>query len=164
MELFFITGADALAQILTWKDADELFALAHFVGVDPAGPHPVRATDCPADRVSLLEVPAMAISSTDCRSGSAAASRSGTWCPTVSSSTSPSTGCTRSHHEPDSTVLEPPPGEPAMSSGKHRRPGPDPLGDVDVAARLAAGPVVQPGGEPATSREPEPVQPEPVAA
>ena len=47
-----------------------------------------------------------------------------------------------------------------MSSGKHRRPGPDPLGDVDVAARLAAGPVVQPGGEPA---EPEP-DPEPVAA
>ena len=32
-ELFFITGADALEQILSWKDADELFGLAHFVGV-----------------------------------------------------------------------------------------------------------------------------------
>jgi nicotinate-nucleotide adenylyltransferase len=33
VEMFFITGADALAQILSWKDADELFALAHFIGV-----------------------------------------------------------------------------------------------------------------------------------
>src|SRR6476659_1299998 len=32
-DLFFITGADALAQILSWKDADELFELAQFVGV-----------------------------------------------------------------------------------------------------------------------------------
>jgi nicotinate-nucleotide adenylyltransferase len=32
-ELFFITGADALAQILSWQNVNELFALAHFVGV-----------------------------------------------------------------------------------------------------------------------------------
>lgn len=32
-DLFFITGADALAQILSWKDVDELWSLAHFVGV-----------------------------------------------------------------------------------------------------------------------------------
>src|SRR3978361_2159119 len=31
-ELFFITGADALAQIVGWRDTDKLFALAHFVG------------------------------------------------------------------------------------------------------------------------------------
>src|SRR6187551_3589238 len=37
VELFFITGADALAQILTWKDADILFELAHFVGVTRPG-------------------------------------------------------------------------------------------------------------------------------
>ena len=36
-ELFFITGADALHQILSWKDADELFDLAHFVGVTRPG-------------------------------------------------------------------------------------------------------------------------------
>src|SRR3712207_7325986 len=36
-ELFFITGADALEQILSWKDADELFELAHFVGVTRPG-------------------------------------------------------------------------------------------------------------------------------
>src|SRR5262245_15237194 len=32
VELFFITGADALAQMLSWRDADELFTLAHFIG------------------------------------------------------------------------------------------------------------------------------------
>jgi nicotinate-nucleotide adenylyltransferase len=66
VEMFFITGADALAQILTWKDADELFALAHFIGVTRPG-HDLSGDGLPADRVSLLEVPALAISSTDCR-------------------------------------------------------------------------------------------------
>ena len=32
-ELYFITGADALAQILTWKDNAKIFDLAHLVGV-----------------------------------------------------------------------------------------------------------------------------------
>src|SRR5665811_1398834 len=31
-DLFFITGADALAEIFTWREAGELFELAHFVG------------------------------------------------------------------------------------------------------------------------------------
>jgi nicotinate-nucleotide adenylyltransferase len=66
VELFFITGADALAQILTWKNTEELFALAHFIGVTRPG-HTLTDDGLPADRVSLLEVPAMAISSTDCR-------------------------------------------------------------------------------------------------
>jgi nicotinate-nucleotide adenylyltransferase len=65
-ELFFITGADALAQILSWKDADELFELAHFIGVTRPG-YPLSESGLPADRVTLEEVPAMAISSTDCR-------------------------------------------------------------------------------------------------
>ncbi|MBL8929938.1 MAG: nicotinate-nucleotide adenylyltransferase [Kineosporiaceae bacterium] len=65
-ELFFITGADALAQILTWKDSAELFELAHFVGVTRPG-HVLDAAGLPSGRVSLMEVPAMAISSTDCR-------------------------------------------------------------------------------------------------
>ena len=65
-ELFFITGADALAQILSWKDIDELWALAHFVGVTRPG-HALSDTGLPRDRVSLLEVPAMSISSTNCR-------------------------------------------------------------------------------------------------
>src|SRR3954451_13875370 len=36
-ELFFITGSDALGQILGWRHADDLFALAHFVGVSRPG-------------------------------------------------------------------------------------------------------------------------------
>ncbi|HET7660487.1 MAG TPA: nicotinate-nucleotide adenylyltransferase [Oryzihumus sp.] len=65
-ELFFITGADALAQILSWKAADELFELAHFIGVTRPG-HELTDNGLPRDRVTLQEVPAMAISSTDCR-------------------------------------------------------------------------------------------------
>lgn len=65
-ELYFITGADALAQILTWKDNDEIFDLAHLVGVTRPG-HVLSGSGLPADKVHLVEVPAMAISSTDCR-------------------------------------------------------------------------------------------------
>ena len=65
-ELFFITGADALAQILSWKDVDELWDLAHFIGVTRPG-YELSESGLPQDGVSLQEVPAMAISSTDCR-------------------------------------------------------------------------------------------------
>ncbi|MGC3021454.1 MULTISPECIES: nicotinate-nucleotide adenylyltransferase [unclassified Brevibacterium] len=65
-ELFFITGADALAQILTWKNVDELFSLAHFVGVSRPG-HELHGEGLPVDRLSLVQIPALAISSTDCR-------------------------------------------------------------------------------------------------
>jgi len=65
-DLFFITGADALEQILSWKDADELWELAQFVGVTRPG-YGLSEAGLPADRVTLQEVPAMAISSTDCR-------------------------------------------------------------------------------------------------
>ena len=65
-ELFFITGADALSRILSWKDADELWGLAHFIGVTRPGYH-LSESGLPADGVTLTEVPAMAISSTDCR-------------------------------------------------------------------------------------------------
>ncbi|AKG42902.1 nicotinic acid mononucleotide adenylyltransferase [Streptomyces xiamenensis] len=65
-DLFFITGADALAQILTWRDAPELFSLAHFIGVTRPG-HTLTDPGLPNGGVSLVEVPALAISSTDCR-------------------------------------------------------------------------------------------------
>lgn len=65
-DLFFITGADALGQILTWRDAEELFSLAHFIGVTRPG-HTLTDPGLPAGGVSLVEVPALAISSTDCR-------------------------------------------------------------------------------------------------
>jgi nicotinate-nucleotide adenylyltransferase len=66
-ELFFITGSDALQQILEWRAADELFALAHFVGVSRPGYEPADLAAFPEGAVTLLEVPALAISSSDCR-------------------------------------------------------------------------------------------------
>ncbi|MFJ5232102.1 nicotinate-nucleotide adenylyltransferase [Kitasatospora sp. NPDC088391] len=65
-ELFFITGADALAQILSWRRSEELFELAHFIGCTRPG-HTLSDTGLPVGGVSLVEVPALAISSTDCR-------------------------------------------------------------------------------------------------
>lgn len=68
-ELYFITGADALSKILTWRGVDELFDLAQFIGVSrpgvPLAQHDIE--HLPADKVTLIEVPALAISSTDCR-------------------------------------------------------------------------------------------------
>ena len=68
-ELYFITGADALADIFTWRAADELFALANFVGCTRPGYEmdPATLADIPAERVTMVEIPALAISSTDCR-------------------------------------------------------------------------------------------------
>jgi len=65
-ELYFITGADAVAQILEWKDVAELWDLAHFVAVSRPG-HALSIRGLPEERVDSLEVPALAISSTDCR-------------------------------------------------------------------------------------------------
>ncbi|MET9614142.1 nicotinate-nucleotide adenylyltransferase [Kitasatospora indigofera] len=65
-DLFFITGADALAQILSWRDSEELFSLAHFIGCTRPG-HTLTDAGLPVGGVSLVEVPALAISSTDCR-------------------------------------------------------------------------------------------------
>ena len=49
-----------------WKNADKLFEQAHFIGVTRPG-HNLSDPGLPHESVSLLEVPAMAISSTDCR-------------------------------------------------------------------------------------------------
>jgi nicotinate-nucleotide adenylyltransferase len=65
-ELFFITGADALASIASWRDSDEVLGLAHLVGVTRPG-HALTAHGLPEGSVTLVEVPALAISSTDCR-------------------------------------------------------------------------------------------------
>ena len=65
-ELYFITGADALAQILSWRDHDKLWKQAHFVAVSRPG-HILSTQGLPSRHVSQLEIPALAISSTDCR-------------------------------------------------------------------------------------------------
>jgi nicotinate-nucleotide adenylyltransferase len=66
VEFFFITGADALAKMISWRDADDLFKMAHFVGCTRPG-HRLAPTGLPDERVSLVEIPALAISSTECR-------------------------------------------------------------------------------------------------
>ncbi|MFC6151953.1 MULTISPECIES: nicotinate-nucleotide adenylyltransferase [Mumia] len=69
VDLYFITGADALAQILTWRNAEEMFELAEFVGCTRPG-HDIdmhTLDGLPSDRVAIVEIPALAISSTDCR-------------------------------------------------------------------------------------------------
>jgi nicotinate-nucleotide adenylyltransferase len=72
-EMYFITGADALASILSWQDWEELFAMARFVGVSRPGYELGREhlgdvlDELPDDALALVEIPALAISSTDCR-------------------------------------------------------------------------------------------------
>lgn len=66
VEFFFITGADALEQILTWRDTDELFQMAHFIGCTRPG-HKLSDAGLPEGKVSLVEIPALSISSTECR-------------------------------------------------------------------------------------------------
>lgn len=77
-DLYFITGADALASILSWQNWEELFAAARFVGVSRPGyeldgEHIAAALkELPIDALTLVEVPALAISSSDCRRRAAA--------------------------------------------------------------------------------------------
>ena len=68
-DLYFITGADAMAAILSWRDHEELFGLAHFVGCTRPG-HKIdehTLDGLPKENITIVEIPALAISSTDCR-------------------------------------------------------------------------------------------------
>ncbi|MEO3781700.1 nicotinate-nucleotide adenylyltransferase [Actinocorallia sp. B10E7] len=65
-DLFFITGADALGQMLTWRHAEKMFDLARFIGCTRPG-HVLADPGLPEGRVDLVEVPALAISSTEVR-------------------------------------------------------------------------------------------------
>ena len=66
-ELFFITGADAVAEIMEWKDASAMFDIAHFVAVTRPGYSARLGSQIPQGKVDTLEIPALAISSTDVR-------------------------------------------------------------------------------------------------
>ncbi|WAC56016.1 nicotinate-nucleotide adenylyltransferase [Gordonia sp. SL306] len=76
-ELYFITGADALESILSWQDWEELFELANFIGVSRPGyelhaKHLAQHLEAlPPDTLQMLEIPALAISSTECRARAA---------------------------------------------------------------------------------------------
>jgi nicotinate-nucleotide adenylyltransferase len=70
VDLFFITGADAVLEIVQWKDPNELFELARFIaatrpGYDMGPLETAAPTDHP--RIDVMHIPALAISSTDIR-------------------------------------------------------------------------------------------------
>jgi len=73
-ELYFITGTDALKEIISWRNSEEIIKLARIIGASRPG------YDCSdflqrifqkyplaRERILELEIPALAISSTDIR-------------------------------------------------------------------------------------------------
>lgn len=76
-EIFFVTGADAILEILTWKNTDEIVGLAKFIaatrpGYDLSKIEGLKATlfgspEEAEQKISVMEIPALAISSTDIR-------------------------------------------------------------------------------------------------
>ncbi len=68
-ELYFITGADAVWEILTWKDSERLADVCTFIAATRPGYDLSRfsAEDARRLRIEFMEVPALAISSTDIR-------------------------------------------------------------------------------------------------
>ncbi|MFB3738320.1 MAG: nicotinate-nucleotide adenylyltransferase [Candidatus Velamenicoccus archaeovorus] len=70
VDLFFVTGADAMLEILHWKDPEEVLALAHFIAATRPGYDLARfEAEAPTahPNVSVMNIPALAISSTDIR-------------------------------------------------------------------------------------------------
>jgi nicotinate-nucleotide adenylyltransferase len=70
-ELYFITGADAMLEIFDWKEPDGALELAHFIAATRPGYDLTRfeaRTPTRHPNVSVMNVPALAISSTDVRS------------------------------------------------------------------------------------------------
>jgi len=71
-ELFFVTGADAVWEIVTWKDARDFVSLCTFIaatrpGYDLDAARSEHAAELADIRIEFIEVPALAISSTDIR-------------------------------------------------------------------------------------------------
>ncbi|HEX2054113.1 MAG TPA: nicotinate-nucleotide adenylyltransferase [Actinomycetota bacterium] len=67
-ELFFITGTDAVAAILSWKDPEETLDLAHFIAANRPG-YQINEEQQSLfrGRVSVMEMPALEISSQEIR-------------------------------------------------------------------------------------------------
>jgi nicotinate-nucleotide adenylyltransferase len=69
-ELFFITGADAMLEIFQWKDPEEILAQAHFIAATRPGYDIARfEKEAPTSHphVSVMNIPALSISSSDVR-------------------------------------------------------------------------------------------------
>lgn len=71
VEWFFITGADALADIAKWRDPEQIVTLAHLIGITRPG-YELRDPGLPPGSVTLVEMPAVDIASTDVRARVAA--------------------------------------------------------------------------------------------
>jgi nicotinate-nucleotide adenylyltransferase len=70
IDLFFITGADAMLEIFHWKNPEEVLSLAHFIAATRPGYDVARfEQEAPSEhpKVSAMDIPALAISSTDIR-------------------------------------------------------------------------------------------------
>ncbi len=74
VRLYFITGADAIHQIMTWKEPERLLSMCDFVAVTRPGYQKNKLfeeigeiTEKYASRIHYMEVPALAISSSDIR-------------------------------------------------------------------------------------------------
>jgi len=75
--LFFITGADAILEILTWKDTNEMVNLCRFIAATRPGYDLTRLEELKSKlfksrvdankRIFVMEIPALSISSTDIR-------------------------------------------------------------------------------------------------
>ena len=68
-DLYFITGADAILEIVQWKDRSGLFDLARFIAATRPG-YDMAGFELPgemSDAVTVMNIPALAISSTDIR-------------------------------------------------------------------------------------------------
>ncbi len=66
-EIYFITGADAFAQISSWNNPDELFRLCTFVAATRPGYKMVSMEEKYRQRVKMIEVSALAIASSEIR-------------------------------------------------------------------------------------------------
>ncbi len=69
-ELFFITGADAILEIFHWKDPEDVLSQAHFIAATRPGYDIARfEAEAPTahPKVSVMSIPALAISSTGIR-------------------------------------------------------------------------------------------------
>ncbi|MEG6520744.1 nicotinate-nucleotide adenylyltransferase [Desulfotomaculum sp. 1211_IL3151] len=72
--IYFITGADAILEILTWKDVERLLSMAYLIAATRPGydlnnlEETLKSLPTPfMKRILPLEVPALAISSSDIR-------------------------------------------------------------------------------------------------
>jgi len=76
-QVFFITGADAILEILTWKEPEKVLREAVFIAATRPGydlkkleeslPEAEKERHATDPRVLVMEIPALAISSTDIR-------------------------------------------------------------------------------------------------